>query len=814
MLQKFYYLFAGSAGIVAVILGAFAAWDRLVSTLGVLIAVLAAAFAAIVAAITGIVILWYLLRRKRQSQTNSNPPPALPLEPSLPEPPDQSRTLVTLDKNFRRSDRFLPQHRIQLPFAFINRSSGHDRYLEQQVEERIKEESVVVWGAGGVGKSALAAFAFVRAHPSFSGGSLWLTADGRTLDSFLTELSILLDCRGEADLEAAVHSRLASLGNCLLAVDNLESARSDVLDFLEKKLPITCRLLATSRHQADSLGSSFFLGPMTKLESEQLLRQLARPQRGPNPLSPEGFKGIVQAARGNPKAIELLLGQVENRGYRDPLEEMKGGQGKVIEDIVGRSFALLKPEVQQTLCALSLFSPWALKTFLAGVMGMTVQELEPRLAELWRWRLAERDDEGDRWWAGVQEGVYARARSKADDFRPAFAKAFLDIAISCVRYEDQARAYAILEEQHENLFSAMDWCAAQVGREGEEGKEAAQGLVTFTDALQDFLTVRGYWAQRIAYGEKALAAAQRLGDQDDVARVGGNLATAYRQRGDPRKAGDAYRTALKTFEKSGAKQQQAQVLHLLGTLAQGQGDLQEAQRLYQESLALARELGDKQGIASTLHQLGRLAQDRGDLPGAQRLYQESLALERELGDKQGIASTLHQLGMMAQDRGDLPEADRLYQESLALKRELGDKQGIAQTLHQLGRLAQDRGDLPEAHRLYQESLALKRELGAKQGIASTLHQLGIMAQHRGDLPEADRLYQQALTASEELGAKREKASVLAQMGLLLERQERLQEAAAHLLEALVLFKELGSPTAQQAEQVLDRVQGKLRQVKA
>jgi predicted ATPase/class 3 adenylate cyclase/Tfp pilus assembly protein PilF len=269
---------------------------------------------------------------------------------------------------------------------------------------------------------------------------------------------------------------------------------------------------------------------------------------------------------------------------------------------------------------------------------------------------------------------------------------------------EQAKWLRRLDDEHDNLRSALDWSLAQAGSEG--------GL-RLCGALQRFWWTRGYLSEGREWCMRVLA-----------------------------KAGAQERT-----------RERARALKAAGVLAYQQGDYPAARALDEECLAIQRQLGDRRGIAGSLNNLGLVACDQGDFPAARLLHEESLTIVRELGDRKGIANSLNNLGNVAYDQGDFSSARGLYEESLAIARELSDREGVARVLGNLGNVAKHQGDFPSARALHEESLAIKRELGYRQRIASSLNSLADLARDERDFVSAQALYREALVIGRELGEK-------------------------------------------------------------
>ena len=267
---------------------------------------------------------------------------------------------------------------------------------------------------------------------------------------------------------------------------------------------------------------------------------------------------------------------------------------------------------------------------------------------------------------------------------------------------EQADWLRRLEEEHDNLRSALEW---------SHGDARAQEDLRLCRAMNRFWFTRGYIAEGRQWCARILA------------------------KGAPVPPTVEYMKAL----------------NAAGSLAFYQTDYPAAQALLEQSLALSRAFDDRRGIALALNNLGGVAIEQGNLPAARALYEESLGLLRELGDRHVAAGVLGNLAMVAHDCSDLGGARALAEESLALSRELGDQGRVADALNTLSSVASDLGDLATASRLAQESLAIGRDLEDRDCIASSLRHLAMVAFLRGEFGDAHSLYREALAILLELG---------------------------------------------------------------
>jgi non-specific serine/threonine protein kinase len=263
----------------------------------------------------------------------------------------------------------------------------------------------------------------------------------------------------------------------------------------------------------------------------------------------------------------------------------------------------------------------------------------------------------------------------------------------------QAEWLERLEEEHDNLRAALDWCVSAGAGTPESLKVEKEAVDSPTEAgLRLAGAVWRFWHIRGYLGE-----------------------------------GRRWLTALLTHPNDGiAGAARAKALDGAGALACNQGDYAAARALHEEGLALYRGLNNRPGVASALNNLAGVAMNEGDYLNAKTLFEESLCLRRELGDRRGIAVTLGNLGLVAREQGDASSARLLHEQGLAIFREIGNRRGVAVALGNLGNVSRDLGDRAVAQASYEEALAICRELGDRQQMAPCLLDLGIVAAEIGD----------------------------------------------------------------------------------
>jgi non-specific serine/threonine protein kinase len=252
-----------------------------------------------------------------------------------------------------------------------------------------------------------------------------------------------------------------------------------------------------------------------------------------------------------------------------------------------------------------------------------------------------------------------------------------------------------LDQEHDNVRSALAWCEAAPGR-------SVNGL-----ALAGQL--HWFWRMRGHYGEGRGWIARLLPIAPDAKREAAH----------------------------------ASAFHAAGALAYLQGDYAQAEPRHREALALWTQLGNRRGVSSALNSLGSIANARGDLSAARGLFEDALSIAREIDDRRSVSMGLHCLGMVAHDAGDYAVAQALLEECVSISRDIGQWRA-AVALSELGDVSHARGDLEAARTLLLEALKGQRELGDRPGIAKTLIRLATVSHDGGDIPTAKTWLEEAL----------------------------------------------------------------------
>jgi tetratricopeptide (TPR) repeat protein/CHAT domain-containing protein len=711
------------------------------------------------------------------------------------------------------------------------------------------ERAVIAWGIGGIGKTALMAYAATRMRRHFRGVYAF-DCSGAALapERIMLDLHRFLERQGLKALEPLIHQSLTpeEAANflaqiltqfaLLLIFDNFEThvertgggfqiADESLRAFLTtlvratasgSKFIFTCRYLFDLDKKRIGAIQELPLGDLSRPEAISLMQKL------PN-LSAADYDEKVAAFEtfgGHPYALVALDRYCGHAPLSDALKNIK----PVTDELRGflaidLNYSRLSDRARELLDRMAAFREPVAMAAAEWVMGEKVPVAEAFLKN------ADPDAFPDGWKALDEAELLRRLDSLLPEKRQA---ADIDRPISeliewglltPVSDDGQARSLAV----HSLV---RDFCRERQGSEVWGGwlRDAAAFYTNQTKLTRDDQKSQSdVWVEMEAFellmeaedyedAASLLAGATELLDRwgfgrflesqygHVMSKVGKearavllhNYGVFLQDRGEYEEALEKYEQSLRIKEGLGNRAGVASSLHQIGNLHYLRGDYDEALEKYEESLGILMELGNRAGVAISLHQIGNLHYLRGEYDEALEKYEESLGILMELGNRAGVANSLHQIGMIHQERGEYDEALEKYEESLRIAEELGDRAGVAISVHQIGRIHEKRGEYDEALAKYEESLRIEEELGNRAGVAISLHQIGMIHEERGEYDEALAKYQGSLRIKEELGNRAGVASSLHQIGRIHEKRGEYDEALAKYEESLRIKEEIGN----------------------
>lgn len=344
--------------------------------------------------------------------------------------------------------------------------------------------------------------------------------------------------------------------------------------------------------------------------------------------------------------------------------------------------------------------------------------------------------------------------------------------------------------------------------------------------------------------ERVLALAQRLGDEQWLARATERFAHALHTIGRMEDAKARYVQALARREQQGPSRELDVLLHNLGDAAWRLGNIREALRWQERGLAVAEQTGDPSQIGFALGWVGHYHTILGDFGVARDFCERGVALLDDLGpswnsvypvlflatldemegkegaeaslrhvldmavdnrDQQAMLEALRSLVRITLRQGNPGEAQALVHKVMeASPQQAARFWGHTATSH-LAWVLLELGDEIGAERTVQESLASPVLQIAAYDRVTVLRILGLVRGYRGQHHEASAAFEESLTLARSFPAPFEEALTLFHYGSTLSRAEQREAARQRFDAAQALFQRLGAaPYERQTELALQR----------
>ncbi|WP_216215659.1 AfsR/SARP family transcriptional regulator [Amycolatopsis aidingensis] len=612
---------------------------------------------------------------------------------------------------------------------------------------------MVIAGAAGMGKTALAVHWAHRVRDRFPDGELFVDFRGYTSDAPMEPTEVLarfLRALGipppqvpvDLDEQAALYRSLLSGKRMLVVLDNVSSA-----DQVRPLLPGTpdCLVVVTSRNDLRGLSvmhdaHSLVLDALTPVEAIGLLSRMVGEQRVAE--EPESAASVTRLCGRLPLALRIVAANISARPWLrltsaaaelaegNPLRQLEipGDPELAVGTAFEHSFARLDPASQRLFGVLGRvpgpdFSSEAVAALVdqpheyavRGLERLAIAHLiEPsapgryRFHDLLRHYAVERVPPEEFCGNDAVEAAldrlldwYLQTAYRATGVLNRHAQRIFQLeppksALPPLEFAGYEEALAWCERERANLVAAVR-CAAESGRNALAWQLPA--------ALWYFFFFRRHLTDWLTTHELGLAAAKRQRDRYAEAWMRNGLGGALRE--------------LRRYE--------------------------EAIENCCRAREISSDIGDRRGESANLHNLGEAYHRVGRFSEALDCCQQALEIRREVGDEWGEAADLMLLGQVSRLLGRLEEALGYCRSALALWRKVGLRLGEAITLNNIGEICRADERFDEAVEYYREALAIRRAVGDRWGEGETLDNLGHALAHIGRRAEAGDCWRQALT---------------------------------------------------------------------
>ncbi|ANN18894.1 hypothetical protein SD37_26905 [Amycolatopsis orientalis] len=628
--------------------------------------------------------------------------------------------------------------------AFVGRRAELEK-LTAALDETIGAGMVVVSaveGSAGIGKTTLALYWARKYSDRFPDGQLYVNLAGFDPTSEPMEPAVavrgFLDAfeippsriPASLDAQAALYRSIVAQRRMLIVLDNCRDSAQ-----VRPLLPggTSCMVIVTSRSRLEGLiaregARRLVLGLLSLEEARTLLasrigndRVEAEPAAAAELIElcarlPLALSIVASRAAGSAK-LRLADVVAELRDRRARLAELDLGEVEVnVQAVFSWSYRALTPEAARLFRLIGLHPGLDVSTPAAAALaGLPAARVKALIRELGNAHLIEELEPGryqfhdllrvyalDRALAEEDTGAGKAAVTRMLDFylhsafaadrqlyphREPITPAVPDTPVEPRRFTDYDEAMAWLTTEYLNLIAAVEYTI-------EERLDRYTWQLTWS--MSTFMDRQLHWRDWTANTEKAIEAANRLGDREAAARMTCNLGHAYAQRERTPAALELAGQAREIFHELGEEVYEAHAYHSMCWMLGRQGRYVEGLEMGKNALALHRRNHSRFGQAEALNTVGWLYGLVGDYEQNLTCCVEALALLKEMGQRHSIAFTLDHIGDAYRHLGRPVEAMKYHREAVELFHQVGMAFEEATAVAHLGDAALSANDHAEA----------------------------------------------------------------------------------------------------------------------
>ena len=681
------------------------------------------------------------------------------------------------------------------------------------------QETVIVHGVGGIGKSMLAAELARRIGPRYPGGVI-VERRGRKpdedLSTVLCKWSEYLTGNRPAKIEPVrLRRQMEHAGTMLVILDDVwENDGETVRVLCNEALPLgTDRIVTTRDAQLRTrIGGKLF--PLDRLSCQDGVA-LLRERLWDAPPPTELLERLWQIVGGHALALELVAGrilfscldeedlkeldvavrqgdlsEVARETVENPDKEMSVAVNFDLswKDLVA-SDSSSKTRLAPSFARLGVFAaeePFDIDA-AAAVWGVDRSQAKKTLAELTRRALLNHLGKGEYTQHPLVHS-YALGRLREEDGAEAVAaRRHLDHYRGVVAAFDDKK-WRQTERWGANITTAGAWAAAALPEAAIEalgGPTAGEAPEDFDaqaarDAMEFALAAHDYvWKRRVFEGRRwlmaGLAGARLLAERRAEAFLLTELGVWHNERGKRVAAKRCFQAALALWEvlaQSGERDDRyglGRVLTDLGIRSRAVDKPKEALELYRRALRIRQAIGDREGEQIVLGCIGVVHRDLGQHEEAIGYYRQSLAIAVELGDLFGQSVSLNNLGRAYRDLGRLEEAVDDFEQAIELAERCGNDAGVAINRNNLGCVHYDQGRYETALSEFEETVPIREAILDDPRLAVSYHNVGLTLRTLRRTDEALAELDKALKLEAQVDDYAGRASTLfTKAGLLLD----------------------------------------------
>jgi tetratricopeptide (TPR) repeat protein len=573
----------------------------------------------------------------------------------------------------------------------------------------------LIYGPGGIGKTALAIEAAHRAPSTFFENKIFISAKERELTSkgevsskdfshnsffsILNEIALQLGEEGIPRLAPDERANALKLAlqtrKTLIILDNLETLNNDDRDHIYQflnRLPQENKAIVTSRRRDETDARTIRLDQLQEAEAEKLISELAKRNPRLHDISDTDKKELFFSASGNPLVIRWIMGQVGRDGTNiktvaEAINFMRQAphDNDPLEYVFGDLLNSLIPTEKIVLVAMVYLNVSPKAEWIAKVTGYSETTIEMVWEEL------------------VNRSILVTTQGSKDYFLPHITRQFVKNKLpnEVVEAEEKLAKYAFqiaLEfggrkniQQQAHLDKNWPVISAVLPF---FIKHDNNNLQIICDALDMFLRSSGLWDEWLWLNQQAEIVAIIHDDYDSAGERAYKIGLIYSYLSKPNDVLHYATRAEKHWqnvrtEKFSIKGK-TRANHLRGISYKLTGNYSKAIEIINSALEIWNET-EPEGIdiAAALNTLGEIQFKQGEMTNskekilqAEKNFEKAIRIALKNDHKEDASVYMGNLASIALKQGYWSKLETLAKHALDLAKEFGQQDEIAkENLH-------------------------------------------------------------------------------------------------------------------------------------
>lgn len=683
-------------------------------------------------------------------------------------------------------------------------------WLAQQAQETKSVDAgvLVVHGAPGIGKTALAEALAARTVDLFDAGQVYLdfgSCGGDGADGVVSELLAAVGVAAsssQSPMQRRAALRTTTAGRRLLVIIDNANSEEVIRDLsgISDGLVVVCTSRSRMSGLADTGARYVELTPL----DEQSAANLASSITGSKRLTSDQAVALSRACAGHPLGIRIAASRLATRSNLDFDNYLKRietpsrignalsiGERR-LQSIIEDAMCNLSPDQTRALQVMATLPNASVPVSVIAVAAVddlddihadSAEDMSSILDDLFERNLVEQvGRECHRMHALIHRFVQAKA--DVDDI----VDADRVIKHACMAFaayaESVVNSIGFLDEQGQvpapsNNAAIADFdltrpaCVALI--ETAHARTLWNPLVHLGSSLTGMLVLRGLWQDLARVYERVEDAGSATSNNDWLACAAYNRAIALSHQGRTEEAFASYAQCRTIAIEQQDLTLVASASTGFGKLLLDRGYITKAIPVLKEALFAWRATEERSEIAQVLHALALAYEKNGDRKRAQQYARNADQIAMSV-------PPMHRTGMAVtpalSDIEDPTETHNQCLQDVEIARSIGSPQKQAHALNSLGRVRQHpdvEGDPAEA---FTQALQIFRDLGEKKGELASLWMLAEETSRNGTRPQAAELFEKCFELALELDDDGHAALALGARAGMLSDMGRHDDAVA------------------------------------